>query len=109
MIKITSLEKGCLRLHLSFCVVRCDACAFETQLVPVAALKNDLVILNMKEAAAAQARGVLPFKDRPCAVLEQIFDLAVHLGLGEFRREHVADGAAAGIVTLTRLASALSH
>src|SRR6516165_8458199 len=63
--------------------------------VPIPALKNDFVVLDTKETAAPQAEQVLPFKDRPLAVLEDVFGDADHFRSGEIRGEHLADRGAA--------------
>ncbi len=55
----------------------------ERELVPIAALKLDPAVDNVKEAATAKAERVLPFKNRPFAVFEQVLDDADHFGGGD--------------------------
>jgi len=45
----------------------------EREFIPIAALEDDLVVEDVKEAATAQAFGIAPFKNRPFAVGEQVF------------------------------------
>ena len=45
----------------------------------------------MEEATAAKSLGVLPFKNRPLAVLEQVVDHADHFGHREFGRKHLSN------------------
>ena len=49
------------------------------ELIPIAALKNNLPVLHMKKAAAAQARRISPLQNGPFGVLKDIFGNAVHL------------------------------
>ena len=42
------------------------------ELIPVAALKNDLPVLPMRKAAAAQALGIPQLQNGPFAVLKDI-------------------------------------
>src|SRR4051812_44906640 len=62
--------------------------AEKRQLVPVAALEDDLAADDMKEAAAAQSLRIAPFEDRPLAILEHVLDDAMHLEGREPLREH---------------------
>jgi hypothetical protein len=63
----------------------------EGQLVEVAALKDDLVVSHLKEAATAQPVRIAPFEDRPLAILEQILDKTRHLRATELGVEHLPD------------------
>ena len=53
--------------------------AQEGQLVPVAALEDDLPVDDMEKAAAAKVQGVTPLHDRPFAVGKHVFPGISHM------------------------------
>ena len=61
------------------------------QLVPVAALELDLVILDVEEPASSQAKWVTPFKDGPVSVLKEVVDDADHVCGCKAMDEHIAN------------------
>lgn len=65
--------------------------AQECQLVPIATLENDLVILDVKEPASPQPERIPPFENRPVTVFENVFNDAYHLRIGEPVGEHLPD------------------
>lgn len=58
----------------------------KSQLVPISALKHDLVVDDLKKSAASQALGIAPFKNGPIPYLENVLRNAHHLGRREARR-----------------------
>jgi hypothetical protein len=63
--------------------------AQKAELVPVAALKRDLVLNDVEEAATPETKGIAPLQNRPFAVLKDVLNDAYHLRCGEFCREHL--------------------
>src|SRR5580692_7804237 len=68
--------------------------AKERELIKVAALKNNLIISDLKKTAASQSIGITPLEYRPLSVLEKVFNNTSHLRAAEFDLEHMANFAA---------------
>src|SRR4029079_18435862 len=67
----------------------------EREFVPIAALKSDLSVNDMKEAAPAQSFRIPPLEDCPLAVGKEIFANANHFGGVKAGPEHCANSLAA--------------
>lgn len=63
--------------------------AKEGELVPVAPLKLDEGVADVKEAAASEAERIPPLENRPLTLFEEILDDAHHRCPGEFTLEHL--------------------
>src|SRR5437763_12348892 len=59
--------------------------------VPIAALKSNVAVDHMEEAATSQTVGVPPLKDRPLPLFEDVVNEAVHFCRGKSGREHLAN------------------
>lgn len=70
---------------------RHSLCAQERQLVPIATLKNNPVILDVKEPASPQSKRIPPFENCPVTVFKNILDDAYHFRSGEPVGEHLPD------------------
>ena len=66
----------------------------EVELVKIAALEDNLVVLDVEKSAAAKTEGVAPFQDGPIARFVQGFFVAHHFRASKFDLEHLADGGA---------------
>jgi hypothetical protein len=64
----------------------------ERQLVPVASLKDDLSIDDMKKAATPQTERVAPFENHPFSIFEEVLNNANHFCPGEAFSKHLAYG-----------------
>src|SRR5258708_8404801 len=58
--------------------------------VPIAALKDDFVVLDAEETASAQTDGIFPLENCPRAILENMLGDADHLGASKVFSEHFA-------------------
>ena len=58
------------------------------QLIPIATLENNLILLNLEKSAASQIKRIAPFQNRPLAVLKDVFDDADHFGGGKLCFKH---------------------
>src|SRR5262249_21824057 len=59
--------------------------------VPIAPLKNDLIVDDMEKTAAPQAQRIPPLQNRPFTVLKQVLNDADHFCFGEPVHNHCPD------------------
>src|SRR4030095_469889 len=58
-------------------------------------MKSNLVVTDVKEAAASKTDWIARFQERPLTIFEDVFDHAHHLGAGKPRGKHLTDGISA--------------